>query len=410
MRQSFIPAVLMLMLAVLLGTHLQTTYAQEQQQQEPITPGENKLGEVTPQNPGPMYQFTGPENTPLVITVTSNDSNFAPVINLYDQNFGIVQRASNPAQIGRVSLNLPASETSADYLVQVLGVGGQHGQFVLSLAVSPETVPPVTALAIGQEIDDQVSVVEPSKQYLISAQPGQDMFVQVTSLLPDGGPVIVLSDVDGSVVGVSNNMLLGGTFIIPATVDRQYHLTVAHSGADRREDYLVSVRPLRDAAPVAAQEPDGVPDVVPEPEVPNEASVEAPDQSPDQVPDATSAQTPVVIEAPTATPMTDSEGEVIIPFDGPCALTSNSALGVNVRRGPGEGYDINGGVMPGQVVVVTGRDEEIAWWQVEIQPGRYGWVVDSGVRRGGDCSEIGVASYGPPPDGGIGSDSETSSE
>jgi hypothetical protein len=367
MRRLFIPGVLML--AVLLGTHLRTANAQE-----PITPGENKLGEVTPQNPGPMYQFTSPENTPLTIIVTSNSSDFAPVVNVYDHNFELVQRASNAAQAGRVTLALPSTANSTTYVVQVLGAGGQHGQFVLSLAASAEAVSPVTTLAIGQEIDGQVSLVEPDKQYLISAQPGQDVIVQVISMLPDGGPAVILSDLDGNALGISNNVLLGSTFIIPAAVDRQYRLTVIHSGADRREDYLISVRPLRDAAPVTAVEP-------------GEASTQA----------------PVVIEAPssvpTATPVLDSEGEVIIPFDGPCAITSNSALGINVRRGPGEAYDINGGVMPGQIVVVTGRDEQINWWQVEIRPGRYGWVADVGVRRGGDCSQIGVASYGPPPIG-----------
>jgi hypothetical protein len=105
MRRLFIPGVLML--AVLLGTHLGITSAQE-----PITPGENKLGEVTPQNPGPMYQFTSPENTSLASIVTSNSSDFAPVVNVYDQNFELVQRASNPAQTGRVALALPPTANS----------------------------------------------------------------------------------------------------------------------------------------------------------------------------------------------------------------------------------------------------------------------------------------------------------
>ena len=349
MRRLF---VLVLCVLMLLGI-VQAVHAQE-----PIAPGENKLGDVTPQNPGPMFQFTSPDGLPLMIVAASNASDFAPVINVYDENFDLVQRHSNPAQTGRVSLLLmPAAETN--YIVQILGVGGQHGQFVLSLSSSAESAPPMTALEIGQEVDDQVSTVEPSKQYQISAQSGQVMLIQVNSLLPDGGPAVVLSDADGNTLGVSNNALLGSAFIIPTAVGREYTITVIHSGADRREDYLVSLRPLRDA--VAAE--------------------------PGQV------QTQAPIVATTPTPTQGSEGEVIIPFDGPCAITSKTELGINVRRGPGENYEINGGVLPGQIVVVTGRNEQITWWQVELTPGRYGWVADAAVRRGGDCSQIGVAPY-----------------
>lgn len=368
MRRLFIPG--LLMLSVMLGTHLRITSAQE-----PITPGENKLGEITPQNPGLLYQFTSPDDTPLSIVVTSNSSDFAPIVNIYDQNFELVQREPNPAETQRIDLTLLPTP-NARYIAQVLGAGGQHGQFVLSLASTAEAIIPLTALQSGLEIDDQVSIVEPRKQYRISALPGQDIVVQVNSLLPDGGPAVILSDLAGDTLGVSNNALLGSTFFIPAAVDREYNITVIHSGAERREDYLISVRPLRDAAPVAAVEPDA---------------------TQTQAPIYTEPAPLVQAESPTSTPVLDSEGQVIIPFDGPCAITSNSVLGINIRRGPGEAYEINGGVMPGQIVIVTGRDEEITWWEVEIQPGRYGWVADLAVRRGGDCSEIGVAPYDPPP-------------
>ncbi|MCZ7544180.1 MAG: SH3 domain-containing protein [Anaerolineae bacterium] len=81
---------------------------------------------------------------------------------------------------------------------------------------------------------------------------------------------------------------------------------------------------------------------------------------------------------------------------GPCQVAFGGA--VNIRSGPTTGHPIIGAGNPGMVLLVTGRNFDASWWQVNLD-GRAGWVSNQIERviTEGDCSAIALASFPPPP-------------
>lgn len=328
-----------------------------------IHPGENTLGEISSQIPAAWFRFSATANIPLTLEARSLTSGFAPLVIVYDPLGSVLQHAPNPLGNARQTILL-TPPIDGEYRVQVLGVDGRTGQFVLSLAQTTTETLPASELRSGMVIEDRVTPAAPIKRYQLMASPDTALSLQVMSLLPDGGPGLVLSDLDGNPLGTVRQNLLGGSFLIPAGVDVGYELTLIHSGAERIEGFKASLLPLNNPTatnPISQTEgPSALPTI------------------------------------PTPTANLDAQGEVIIPFDGPCSLTTREVAGVNVRAGPGQTYETVGGLFPNVLVSVTGRNEDNSWWQIEYRPGSFGWVADVVVRRGGDCSNIGVAAYPPP--------------
>jgi uncharacterized protein YraI len=61
----------------------------------------------------------------------------------------------------------------------------------------------------------------------------------------------------------------------------------------------------------------------------------------------------------------------------PSAATGKVTQQLNVRAGPGTGYDLLGRLQPGAVVTLTGKNETGTWLQIEYTggPGGRGWVT-----------------------------------
>jgi hypothetical protein len=327
---------------------------------------ENTLGEVTLDNPAPRFSFEAQANTPLTLQADSLSSDFAPLLLVYDEREQPLQRMANPLGLARLSMEfIPPAD--ATYTLQVMGVDAHVGQFVLSLTlVNAEQTNPASELRNGMVIEDRVTPSEPVHRYQFTSARETALTIQLISLLPDASPAFILTDLDGNPLGTSRNSLLGGSFFIPAAADVGYELMIVHSGADRIEGYSLSLL--------------------------NMGSTTAQPTTPLPQTDTPAAQ---VTAIPTIN--ADTQGEVIIPFDGPCALTTREPAGVNVREGPALEYGTTGGLFPNVIVPVTGRNEDNTWWQVEHRAGNFGWVADVVVRRGGDCTNIGVAAYPPLP-------------
>lgn len=318
--------------------------------------GKNILGELSYEQPVLTYPLNTPDETPLTLEAQSLTSDFAPMLMLYNGDGQLLLQEKNPLAATKIRLTFtPAADET--YSVRVWGVEGGVGQFILSLNSGLVPLPPANELRLDMSIEDRVTLAAPVIRFQLAADRRQATVLSITSLLPKGGMGAYLTDLEGDLRGVLRHDLGGGAFVIPAAVDVNYELWIIHSGVDQLEGFTVSLKPL--AAATA-----------------------------ETTPEATRAATQSV----SATPETS---QVIIPFDGPCAVTSASSDGVNIRRGPATEYGVVSGLTEGEILAVTGRDQSAKWWQVEYETGLYGWVVDTAVRRGGDCTDIGFVL--PPP-------------
>jgi hypothetical protein len=122
-------------------------------------------------------------------------------------------------------------------------------------------------------------------------------------------------------------------------------------------------------------------------------------------PDGTSlGQSEMVFEvvanpfAPPATPNAPADTADDAPQDPPAAVASdgptvriNTDAGLNVRQGPGTGYESIGSLPNGEQVVVLGRsaalDDANNWWAIDYD-GQQGWVLASLTVPEGDVSQV----------------------
>jgi hypothetical protein len=74
---------------------------------------------------------------------------------------------------------------------------------------------------------------------------------------------------------------------------------------------------------------------------------------------------------------------------------------VNVRTGPGTTYPVITRFEPGQETIVTGRNEDQSWWQVNLddpeEPDDLGWVYGELVTLSGNDKTIPIVEAPPPP-------------
>jgi hypothetical protein len=326
------------------------------------------LGEISPTAPAALIRFQAAADGDLSLEARSLSADFAPILLVYTAQGELLGRQANPLALASVTLSFTA-QAGQSYQAQVLGVGGGTGQFILSLQTGAPSLPPMVELRPGLSLEASLTPGRPQQSYQIPADPALTLTLQVESRLGAGSVSLLLSDAEGMPLGLAKNALGGAVFYLPPARDETYILTVFHSGAEREEGFRVSLQ-----AGATALSPAG-----PAPTVgPGNAQTTPPP-----------AQTP----APTA-----ANAQVVIPFDGPCAVTSLDNLGVNVRRGPGTAYEVVSGLVAGQILTVTGRDAASNWWQVEYTKGIYGWVSAAAVRRGGDCTGVGLASFPAAPE------------
>ncbi|MBN2469734.1 MAG: SH3 domain-containing protein [Anaerolineae bacterium] len=114
-------------------------------------------------------------------------------------------------------------------------------------------------------------------------------------------------------------------------------------------------------------------------EVPTPLPTATPEVQPTEEPEEEPTEEPE--ERPTATP------------SGPQAETS---AGVNVRSGPGTGYDVIGSLLAGTDLEVTGRNADNSWFRVPYYNAE-GWVFGGLLNVSGDVNTLPVINVPPPP-------------
>jgi len=116
------------------------------------------------------------------------------------------------------------------------------------------------------------------------------------------------------------------------------------------------------------------------------------------------APPPTVTPTPEATPVPLPTPEPTAPpAEQPTATPVPNLIKVtnefvNVRAGPGTGYERVGQLTLNQVVSVVGKNEDGTWWQIEFQGGPDGkaWVIGQYVEFSGDANAVPVVKVAPP--------------
>jgi hypothetical protein len=106
--------------------------------------------------------------------------------------------------------------------------------------------------------------------------------------------------------------------------------------------------------------------------------------TPTPIPDQTSSPATVPPASPTPTP-TVSTPQIV------------AASGVNVRGGPGTGYEILGQLPVNQPVPLVGRNADSSWWVITLPDGGQGWVAAAVVSASGPVSTLPVVNAPAPP-------------
>ncbi len=98
-------------------------------------------------------------------------------------------------------------------------------------------------------------------------------------------------------------------------------------------------------------------------------------------------------EAPAPTPTTGPSPTSAGPTAGPQGCTVTAREAVNVRTGPSTAYVVLRILGAGEQAAVTGHNGSRTWWQIQGT----GWVYSDYVSTSGNCTNVPVASYPPPP-------------
>lgn len=114
---------------------------------------------------------------------------------------------------------------------------------------------------------------------------------------------------------------------------------------------------------------------------------------PTLTPKPTSTANPISTLNPTHTPNPTST-----PTATPTLVPAVSAANtVNLRSGPGTGYDLVGAIKQGETCNVLGRIDDSTWLKVRCMGQSVSWVSASVVRMAGDILTVPVEKQIPPP-------------
>lgn len=111
-------------------------------------------------------------------------------------------------------------------------------------------------------------------------------------------------------------------------------------------------------------------------------------------PTAVPTKAPAAVVAPAAAGTTAPAAAAGSATDAPSVTVTNEF--VNVRKGPGIGYDKLGELKQNEKAPVKGRSADNSWYQVAYQSGT-GWVIADYVTANAAAKGVPVASAPPPP-------------
>jgi len=98
------------------------------------------------------------------------------------------------------------------------------------------------------------------------------------------------------------------------------------------------------------------------------------------------------------TPVQAAPTEAAAPTVAPNRVTNVENDKVNLRKGPGTGYEIVGQLMKDESALVKAKSADGTWWQIEFAAGEKGlaWVIGELVQFKGDAAGLLVVKVAPP--------------
>jgi uncharacterized protein YgiM (DUF1202 family) len=143
--------------------------------------------------------------------------------------------------------------------------------------------------------------------------------------------------------------------------------------------------PTRTPTPAPSSPTSPPPTIIFPPTVPPTNSPTPIPPTPVSSPFSVATSTPASVPIPTA----ESCGEP------PTIRTQNI---INVRAGPGAGYEVIATLDFPEVRYITGRALDVPWWLIELSQGIHGWVADAVVATQGYTTDVPIA-LAPPLNG-----------
>jgi len=343
-RTTRIAAVMSLLLLTL------AIYSPTMAQDIPLTIGSVGQGEISGASPTVRFAITSSVPQTVTIQVLAVTPGFAPSFNVIDPFSTIIQSAPNAAAqpIIEANANLSAPGTT---IIEVAGVNGGVGQFVVNVS-SNAALPPPIALVAGQAVPGSVNSQTPILLYSFGGLPsGQTLTVR--SDVETSGPLVTLRNITTGETLASTHLNYG-RFGIMADVNpaapTSYEVELAFAAPSLGETYTICLEVIGGiACPIEPITP------ITQPVVTQEA----------------------------APPVTT----------GICQATANGQ-NVNVRSGPSTGYGVVATLLTGSPAPIVGRLADNSWYLVNVN-GAVGWVAASVIVVSGDCSA--VPPVAPPP-------------
>ncbi|MCL4875024.1 MAG: SH3 domain-containing protein [Anaerolineae bacterium] len=305
--------------------------------QETILIGENKLGEISATNPQPAYLFNAQTNQTVEIEILGVSAGLAPTITLLTPQGAVLQFIGNPTNASSVKGTVTFTQAGT-YTIQVATSNGSQGQFVISVTDTAPQIPP-TPLNLDETVTGEVASTQ-RIAYSFTSAPDAPLVLNFTRVEGPLGLKVELNRADSTPVALLSSELLGTSLTLPPGNNIAYLLIITN-------------------------------------------------ETPDSLPIG------YTLNLTKAAP-TDTTALPELPTTGACVLATQGQV-INVRPGPGTNYNPPITTIPASGVYnVVGRNEDSSWWKINYGGGE-GWVGGGVTRRGGNCSNVPVVSYPPPP-------------
>lgn len=321
---------------------------------EPITIGENKVGDLSAETPIAAYAIALGASQTLDIQALSLSPDFAPALQVYDASGLLLQAAPN-SELETVVRIRALTLGAGTYRVEVSSASGQPGQFVLS-AQAGEDAPAPVPLAPGETVEGEVTSDETHARYTFMGDETSALLLFVEGEELTGSPVISLKDATTfETLALSGAAVSGVRYRLPPG-PAEYLLEVTNSGSIDAQAYRVCVQADTGSGPLCAFG--------------------------DEVP-----PTPVI---PTPTPIPQQPQPLPpLPSTGACVVASLTGGAVNVRSGPSTQFPPLFQISGNALAPVIGRLADSSWYQVNVN-GTIGWISSSVIRIGGQCGSVTV--------------------
>lgn len=329
-----------------------------------INIGENKVGEVTAEQPISAYLLTVFDPQLIDVQVLAVTQGFAPALRMFDPTGALLQAETNPGSATVVQVR-SLEVTAGVYRIEIESANGQPGQFVLGVQAG-QPLPPPAPLVLGQAFDGSAASGAPRQRYSFTGLETDALLLYVTSELPGFAPLVSLKDADTlETLATTSARVTGVRYRIPAGATA-YLVEVVNSGTSAVEVYTVCLENANGTGPRC---PEG----------------------------AAAAATPeptAVTFVPSPTPPPQAQPLPPLPSTGACVVASLTGGAVNVRSGPSTDFPVLFQISGNALAAVVGRLPDGSWFQVNVNS-VVGWISASVIRIGGQCSMVPVVVMTP---------------